>query len=148
MQNNHNNKRRQSPEESLSAFLGFLDEDPVQMTEVELDAYLTEAGLDFEKFNNRLTADIELATKKARLATAKAERRTFLSAAKQRFALAAMSLEEKRAEIQDRLGLLSGNAASVYNRNYDDAVDEEDLDDLLTGLRSLDERGDNNANGA
>lgn len=148
MQNDHNEKRRQSPEDSLNTFLAFLDEDPTQMTEGELNAYLGEAGLDFEKFNARLANDIELAMKKARLALAKSERLTFLGAAKQVIDLAAMSLEQKRAEIRERLGLLSGNAAAVYNRNYENAEDEEDLDDLLTGLRSLDERADGNADGA
>lgn len=144
MQKNHNNKRRESSEQSLSTFLAFLDDDPTQMTEIELDAYLREAGLDFEKFNIRLTKDIELALKKARLATAQSDRQTFLSSAEQVLDLAALSVEQKKAEIQERLGLLTGSAALVYNRNYE-GIEDEDLDEFLTGLRSLDERNQGNA---
>jgi len=130
------------PEESLNNLLAFLDEDPLEMNEAELDLYLDEAGLDFQKFNTRLTSDMETAVKKARLSSARANRASFLTKAKHAIDIAGMTIEQKRAEIQQRLGLLDGNAALVYNRNYETAEDEDDLDDLLSDLRSLDERAD------
>ncbi|HQU19462.1 MAG TPA: hypothetical protein PLA92_10485 [Fimbriimonadaceae bacterium] len=118
------------------------------MSEAELDAYLSEAGLDFEKFNTRLTNDLDVAVRKARLIASRSERATFFGAAKHVIDLAAMTLDQKRTEIQARLGLLSGNAALVYNRNYENVEDEDDLDDLLSDLRSLDERAGGDDGGA
>jgi hypothetical protein len=52
------NSRRATPEEALSSFLSFAN-DPATMDEEELDAYLADAGFDFEAFSVRLSKDIE-----------------------------------------------------------------------------------------
>lgn len=148
MRNDQNDKRRASTEESLSTMLTFLDDDPANMSEAELDAYITEAGLDFKAFNDQLTSAMDLGIKKARLGAARSGRATFLESAGRFVDATAMTLEEKRVEIQQRLGLLSENAAAVYNRNYENAEDEEDVDALLADLRSLDERTDQKDDGA
>ena len=137
---NENDNRRASPQDSLSNLLAFLDEDPAVMAEEELDEYLSEAGFDFLAFTNRLNEDIELAIRSSRLVEARSNRATFLSRAKELIDLATMSVEQKREEIQARLGLLGGSAAAVYNRNYENTADEDGLDELLHDLRSLDER--------
>ena len=140
MSKDQNSSRRTTPKEALTSFLTFIEEDPASMDRDELDAYLAESGFDFAVFNERLTRDIEQAVKKARLIEAKASRDRFVHRVRQVVSTAAMTIEEKRAEIQQRLGLLGGQAAGVFNRNYENAEDEEGLDSLLADLRALDDR--------
>lgn len=139
---NENGKGRASPQDSLNNLLAFLDEDPTVMAEEEIDEYLSEAGFDFPAFNHRLNESIELATRSSRLVEARSNRATFLSRAKESIDLATMNVEQKREEIQARLGLLGGSAAAVYNRNYENTADEDGLDELLHDLRSLDQRAE------
>ena len=139
---NENDKTPASPQDSLKNLLAFLDEDPAVMTEAEIDEYLGEAGFNFEAFSARLNESIELATRGSRLAGARSDRARFLSRAKEWIDLATMTLEQKREEIQARLGLLGGSAAAVYNRNYENTTGEDGLDELLRDLRSLDERAE------
>ncbi len=135
------NSRRLSPDEALAEFIRYV-EDPDFMDDEELDTCMAEAGADLVAFGKRLDADIERALKKARLAEAGESRSRFMmTRIRQVGHQITMSLEEKRAEIKRRLGLQgSGQAAAVFNRNYENAADEQDIDDLLESLRALDER--------
>ncbi|MGV3615753.1 MAG: hypothetical protein ACO1SV_10505 [Fimbriimonas sp.] len=137
------NERRLSPDEAMAEFVSYV-EDPRLMDDEEVSTFLAEAGFDFATFDARLSADIDLAKKQARLAEARESRGNFLKRAQRAAEDVVLSLDEKRAEIQQRLGLLGGQSAAVFNRNYQDAEDEEDIDDLLESLRALDERADGN----
>ena len=148
MRKDEMNDRRLNQDEALAEFISYV-EDPRLMDEEELDLFLAEAGFDLAAFDKRLDADIEKALRKAQLSEARASRAQFLRNQVRRAAeTIAMTLEEKRSEIERRLGLLgSGQAAAVFNRNYESAADEEDLDDLLESLRALDERSDDASEG-
>lgn len=133
------NGRKTTPEQALTNFLEVID-DPRTMESEELDAMLNEAGFDFRAFQERLSKDITVTKNKARLAKAGEARARFMNKVRGGFNLAAMSLEEKRAEIQRRLSLLGPEAALVYNRNYEGVDEEEDVDGTLEALMELDIR--------
>ena len=132
-------ERKKTPEQALTSFLEIID-DPRNMESEELDAMLNEAGFDFRAFQERLSKDISTTKNKSRLAKAGEARAKFLSKVRGEFNLTAMSLEEKRAEIQRRLSLLGPEAALVYNRNYNGVDEEEDVDETLEALMELDIR--------
>lgn len=135
--------KEEARKEALAQFLRFADEDPREMEEPDLDAFLAEAGIDFVAFDKRLSHDIQIAHKKAKLHSAKENRRSFVQRAAEVIDLATMSREAKRVEIRQRLGVIGGMAAAtVFNRNYEAAETEEDIDALLADLRALDERAD------
>ena len=118
--------------------------DPLSMDEDELDEYLENAGLNFAEFDDKLTQEIETSKKRARLIAARESRKAFVQQVSHALDLASMTLDEKRTEIQQRLGHLDGQAAKVFNRNYEDTEDEEDIDGLLEALRELDARSEEN----
>jgi len=143
MPEDHMNDRRTTCEEAMHHFLDFVN-DPLSMDEDELDEYLENAGLNFAEFDDKLTQEIETSKKRARLIAARESRKAFVQQVSHALDLASMTLDEKRTEIQQRLGHLDGQAAKVFNRNYEDTEDEEDIDGLLEALRELDARSEEN----
>ena len=134
MQNNPN-----PMDPKIAEYLRFVSDDPLVMSDDEIHLFLEEEGFDLQAFQSRLAGDVETAIKKARLVAA---RDGLIHRAHESARVLSMTAEEKLREIQERLGLLGGNAAAVYNRNRAEAQDEEDLDELLWELRRLAARSD------
>jgi len=63
MQEDRNHKGPHDPKQNLENLLAFLDDIPFGMEEAELDSYLKEERVDFNRFNDRLSKDIEAAVK-------------------------------------------------------------------------------------
>ena len=126
-------------DQALSQFMDFV-EDPLLGDEEEALELLQGAGFNFDAFNARLSTTIEQATKKARLNEARVSREGFVARTKRSVSSLAISLEEKKAEIEQRLGMIGGLAAARYHRNFQETNDETEIDDLLQTLRELDER--------
>ncbi len=141
MSNNNHKQRSPRSNAAMTDFLGFIT-DAREMEEDELDEFLDMLSIDFSEFDARLSKHIERAKGKAELNQATENRTMFKSRLQTYACTLAMSLEEKRLEIEQRLGLLGeGQAATVFNRNYKEA-EGDDLDGLLEALRALDERAD------
>lgn len=141
MSQNDHKQGQPKPDAAMRSFLSFVT-DARLMEEDELDELLSEVGIDYAAFDARLTNDIERAKGKAFLKQASVNRGAFKDRIQRKVSTFAMSLEEKRREIEQRLGLLgNGQAATMFNRNYENAEDD-DLDGLLESLRALDERAD------